>query len=213
MNKFIKIYRDMAVERPLYEQKARELIIEGLVSRRPGSFDSAKVDEVKCVPGSVYIFNYNSASKTVLQNMDTGRNISFSDGLPVLLVTEVSGDNIKGFNLNLCRSEFKCLLLNSIFNLQGEMNTSGEFDDRVRKAVTKLGDRQFLNAVLGVGVAKDPEYRKATVDILLKTIRNYSVKNMMNVKLLEPSMWRYIPFLNLQAYAGIQKDMHASGRL
>lgn len=202
----------MAVERPLYEQKARELIIEGMVSRKPGSFDSDKTDDVKFVPGSVYIFNYSSESKTELKSEETGRKISFSDGLPVVLVTEVSGDKVVGFNLNLSRSEFKCMLLNAIFNLQGKMDTSGELDDRVRRAVTKLGDRQFLNTVLAVGVAKDPEYRKAAVEILLKTIRNYSVKNMMNIKLLEPSMWRYIPFLNLQAYAGVQKDMHASGR-
>lgn len=213
MNKFIKIYRDMAGQRPLYEQKARELIIEGLVMRQPGSFDSAKTDDVRCVPGSVYVFNYNAVSKTELTSQDTGRKISFSDGLPVVLVTEVSGDKVTGFNLNLCRSEFKCLLLNAIFNLQGKMDTSGELDDRVRRAVTKLGDRQFLNTVLGVGVAKDPEYRKATVDILLKTVRNYSLKNMMNVKHLETSMWRYIPFLNIQAYSGIQKDLHNSGRL
>ena len=201
----------MAQQRSLYEQKARDIIIEGMMMRMPGSFDTAQADEVKCVPGSVYAFHYNAEKKTSLKSA-TGRMMNFSDGLPVVLVTEVSGDNITGFNLNLLRSEFKCLLINCIFNINGRMEDNESLDDRMRRAVMKMGEPAFLNAVLATGIARDPEYRKAAVDILLKSIRKYSQKNMLTVRLIEPGQWKYLPFLSCQAYEGIQRDLYSSDR-
>ena len=66
-------------------------------------------------PGQIYGFIYKAETPSSYEL--NGKKFIFYDKLPLVLITHVSGNNVRGINLNLCPFQLKTYILNTLYNL------------------------------------------------------------------------------------------------
>lgn len=231
-NEFIGIYRMLNSNRAASEQLAYSKIMEDVVFKKDRAVkrEDIKYDPItwlptqnsesetdkrskdKLLPGNIYIFNYKSQKDIIVENSDGGA-MQLTDKLPCVFVFNVSGTNVKGLNLNLCRSEIKALWLNGILNanslFKGKYDT--ELHNNTRKLVMNGDINQLMDTLFSYEIHLDPDYKKAVTQSLSACCRQYDMNNSANVRLVEPWLWKYIPFLGMKAYNKVQAFIFNKG--
>lgn len=231
-NEFLGTYRMLNSNRAASEQLAYNKIMEDVVFKKDkvvkqeniqydpitwlptqnSESETEKRSKDKMLPGNIYIFNYKSQKDVVVENSD-GSAMQLTDKLPCVFVLSVSGSNIKGINLNLCRSEVKALWLNGVLNansvFKGKYDT--ELHNNTRKLVMNGDTTQLMDTLFSYEIHLDADYKKAVTQCLSSCCRQYDMNNSTNVRLVEPWLWKYIPFLGMKAYNKVQAFIFNKG--
>lgn len=155
-------------------------------------------------PGQIYGFVYKA--ETLSTYMIGNNKFVFYDKLPLVLITHVSGNSVRGINLNLCPFQLKTYILNALINLDLEFyNKESQKMARTGKApistnVAKVflnrdTERQFIQYIV-------KQCKLQNTDILY---RQYQVDKIKDIRMIEVWQYKYLPFLT---YNGeLKKDV------
>lgn len=149
------------------------------------------------IPGHIYAFRYKANKPTLYQKNEI--KIEFYDNLPILLCFNNTPTTISGINLNFCNYALRTLILNDIYNLDQEFfkhNASEQAHTGllpISKNITKFfmnksNQTLFLKRIV-------EKYHIQNYDLIYRT---YNVKNIINLRFIEPWQWQYIPFLTFK---------------
>lgn len=231
-NEFLGTYRMLNSNRGASEQLAYSKIMEGVVFKKdkavkqedlqydpitwlPTENSESEMDKKSkdsLLPGNIYIFNYQSNKDIVVENSDGGA-MQLTDKLPCVFVFNTSGTKVKGLNLNLCRSEIKALWLNGILNansvFKGKPDT--ELHNNTRKLVMNSDLSDLMHTLFSYELHLDQDYKKAVESSILACCRQYDLTNARNIRLIEPWLWKFIPFLGMKAYDKVQAFIFNKG--
>lgn len=142
------------------------------------------------VPSVFYTFAY------LTELYDTIGNYKYKDVVPVLLCTNFDNDYVYGLNFNFLIGGYRAAVLDFIYD-----NFSQFYKDTLSRAVTN--NTYAVNEQLAK-ILYDEESRKQffvliknKLSIDLNSIyRRYLIKNIVNIRLIEYDVWKYIPFLS-----------------
>lgn len=164
------------------------------------SYDSESLFNGKIYRGNMYIFTYNAKNPT--KYTYKGKDVYFSDSLPVVLITNETSTTIRGINLNFCNKALKTLILNILTNMDEEFYFGGLAQKMAFNKIAPISEKvyRFLssnNAEEKIIKELKRDYPDIDYNILF---RNYAVTNIKNIRLIEPWQWKYIPFLNYDSF-------------
>lgn len=164
------------------------------------SYDSESLFNGKLYRGNIYIFQYEAIKPTKYSY--NGKDTYFADSLPIVLMTGETESTIRGINLNFCNKSLKTLILNIITNLdedfyfkQGAAKLAFNKNLVISKKVyeflsTPKGEQQIIDELKRA-------YSKVDYSFIF---RNYSVKHIKSIRLIEPWQWKYLPFLTYNSF-------------
>lgn len=135
-------------------------------------------------PGQIYGFIYKAETPSSYEL--NGKKFIFYDKLPLVLITHVSGNNVRGINLNLCPFQLKTYILNTLYNL--DIN----FYKTESKNMVNKGKAPISNKVATVFLNRETERqfimhivntcKLKNTDILY---RQYQVDKIKEIRMIE----------------------------
>lgn len=148
-------------------------------------------------PGMVYTFlHLNETNLGQIENMKTGKVITFHDFTPILFCTSFNPilSLIKGLNLMLLPPEERLKFF------QAYWETYKEFFYRIEEKTEynqiALNKQYYLASLIG----KNPELFKrfnSSQDAYFEyAFRSYNLKNVLKLRMIEYEEWQYIPFID-----------------
>lgn len=160
------------------------------------AYDSEICFQGKLYSGNIYIFSYNS--KSMVKYSYRGKNFTFEDNLPIILMTGQSATCIRGLNLNFCTKPLKALILNMMWNIDTEYYESDIYSFIKNKNIPLSPKIQtFFQSDIENKIIKElNRYEQANYQMLF---RNYAVSNIQKIRLVEPWQWKFLPFLSFEA--------------
>ena len=206
MNNFINLIKNT---RDIKNGVAENTIIRGLMVQNKrqndkledlDSYDSESLFNGKIYRGNMYIFTYNAKNPT--KYTYKGKDVYFSDSMPVVLITNETSTTIRGINLNFCNKALKTLILNILTNMDEKFYFDGLAQKMAFNKIAPISEKVYR--FLSSNDAEEKiikELNRAYPGIDYKFIfRNYAVANIKNIRLIEPWQWKYIPFLNYDSF-------------
>ena len=164
------------------------------------SYDSESLFNGKIYRGNMYIFTYNAKNPT--KYTYKGKDVYFSDSMPVVLITNETSTTIRGINLNFCNKALKTLILNILTNMDEEFYFDGLAQKMAFNKIAPISEKVYR--FLSSNDAEEKiikELKRDYPDIDYNILfRNYAVTNIKNIRLIEPWQWKYIPFLNYDSF-------------
>lgn len=196
------------------EQAAYDSIIDRLFRKKKyGKEKATGIDEFDgeslfsgntLYPGQIYGFVYKAETPSTYMIGD--KKFIFYDKLPLVLVTHIHGNTIRGINLNLCPGSLKTYILNALYNLDLE------FYNKENKVMVRNGQAPISNKVATVFLNRDTE--RQFIQYIVKTCnlkntdilyRQYQLDKIKDIRLIEIWQYIYLPFLT---YNGeLKKDV------
>lgn len=134
---FIKDYKDkQQTGFSIEEKRAYESVIQILFRMKLyGKEKARQIDEydgeslfsnTTLYPGHIYAFIYKAKNPSIY---DDGQiKFTYSDTLPIVLVTHAEPTYIRGINLNLCSYPMRAYVLNTLHNLDLQFYRRGNLD-------------------------------------------------------------------------------------
>ena len=206
MNQFLDNIKSI---RDIKSVDAEEAIIKSLMVQNNrqnekledlDSYDSESLFNGKIYRGNMYIFTYNAKNPT--KYTYKGKDVYFSDSMPVVLITNETSTTIRGINLNFCNKALKTLILNILTNMDEEFYFDGLAQKMAFNKIAPISEKvyRFLSsndAEEKIIKELKRDYPNIDYNILF---RNYAVTNIKDIRLIEPWQWKYIPFLNYDSF-------------
>lgn len=206
MNQFLDNIKSI---RDIKSVDAEEAIIKSLMVQNNrqnekledlDSYDSESLFNGKIYRGNMYIFTYNAKNPT--KYTYKGKDVYFSDSMPVVLITNETSTTIRGINLNFCNKALKTLILNILTNMDEEFYFDGLAQKMAFNKIAPISEKvyRFLSsndAEEKIIKELKRDYPNIDYNILF---RNYAVTNIKDIRLVEPWQWKYIPFLNYDSF-------------
>ena len=206
MNQFLDNIKNI---RDIKSVDAEEAIIKSLMVQNNrqnekledlDSYDSESLFNGKIYRGNMYIFTYNAKNPT--KYTYKGKDVYFSDSMPVVLITNETSTTIRGINLNFCNKALKTLILNILTNMDEEFYFGGLAQKMAFNKIAPISEKvyRFLSsndAEKKIIKELKRDYPDIDYNILF---RNYAVTNIKDIRLIEPWQWKYIPFLNYDSF-------------
>lgn len=155
-------------------------------------------------PGQIYGFMYKAETPSVYTLGN--KEFKFYDKLPLVLITHVRGNMIRGINLNLCSPALKTFIINALMNLDLEFynkeceimvhNKKAPISNKVATVfLNTKTEREFIQYIAKTCNLKN-------TDILY---RQYQIDTIKDIRMIEVWQYKYIPFLT---YNGeLKKDV------
>ena len=182
----------------VYEKLAMQYLVTDLLdsklkgadkSRELSALDMESQLPTQFVPSMIYTFMYN------------GDNC---DNVPLMLCFAIGPTYIDGLNFNLIPNNARAAILDVISSTY----KYNQINNNIGRVFTQPnGIKQFLNVIENqIGLNVTPAFRR------------YDLKKVINPRLIEYDMWKYIPFLSFKdAVRGSelinkQKEMVLSNR-
>lgn len=164
------------------------------------SYDSESLFNGKIYRGNMYIFTYNAKNPT--KYTYKGKDVYFSDSMPVVLITNETSTTIRGINLNFCNKALKTLILNILTNMDEEFYFGGLAQKMAFNKIAPISEKVYRFLLYNDAEEKIiKELKRDYPDIDYNILfRNYAVANIKNIRLIEPWQWKYIPFLNYDSF-------------
>ena len=156
-----------------------------------GTYDAESLLGGKIIPGNIYKFTYkaNEVSKFKIDNEHT---LEWFDSYPIVLVTYVDKEIIKGVNFNLCNKAVKSGILNMMTNIDPDFYETGA-EEQVAKG--KFPVSENVQKLILSGEIENMLVQSLKIDY--STIfRHYKIQNIANIRLIEYWQWKYLPYLN-----------------
>lgn len=164
------------------------------------SYDSESLFNGKIYRGNMYIFTYNAKNPT--KYTYKGKDVYFSDSMPVVLITNETSTTIRGINLNFCNKSLKTLILNILTNIDEEFYFDGLAQKMAFNKIAPISEKVYR--FLSSNDAEEKiikELKRDYPDIEYNILfRNYAIANIKDIRLIEPWQWKYIPFLNYDSF-------------
>ena len=206
MNQFLDNIKSI---RDIKSADAEEAIIKSLMVQNNrqndkledlDSYDSESLFNGKIYRGNMYIFTYNAKNPT--KYTYKGKDVYFSDSMPVVLITNETSTTIRGINLNFCNKALKTLILNILTNMDEEFYFDGLAQKMAFNKIAPISEKvyrflSFNDAEEKIIKELKRDYPDIDYNILF---RNYAVANIKDIRLIEPWQWKYIPFLNYDSF-------------
>lgn len=206
MNQFLNNIKSI---RDIKSVDAEEAIIKSLMVQNNrqnekledvDSYDSESLFNGKIYRGNMYIFTYNAKNPT--KYIYKGKDVYFSDSMPVVLITNETSTTIRGINLNFCNKALKTLILNILTNIDEEFYFDGLAQKMAFNKIAPISEKVYR--FLSSNDAEEKiikELKRDYPDIDYNILfRNYAVTNIKDIRLIEPWQWKYIPFLNYDSF-------------
>lgn len=206
MNQFLDNIKNI---RDIKSVDAEEAIIKSLMVQNNrqnekledlDSYDSESLFNGKIYRGNMYIFTYNAKNPT--KYTYKGKDVYFSDLMPVVLITNETSTTIRGINLNFCNKALKTLILNILTNMDEEFYFDGLAQKMAFNKIAPISEKVYR--FLSSNDAEEKiikELKRDYPDIDYNILfRNYAVTNIKDIRLIEPWQWKYIPFLNYDSF-------------
>ena len=206
MNQFLDNIKNI---RDIKSVDAEEAIIKSLMVQNNrqnekledlDSYDSESLFNGKIYRGNMYIFTYNAKNPT--KYTYKGKDVYFSDSMPVVLITNETSTTIRGINLNFCNKALKTLILNILTNMDEEFYFGGLAQKMAFNKIAPISEKVYR--FLSSNDAEEKiikELKRDYPDIDYNILfRNYAVTNIKDIRLIEPWQWKYIPFLNYDSF-------------
>ena len=206
MNQFLNNIKSI---RDIKSVDAEEAIIKSLMVQNNrqnekledvDSYDSESLFNGKIYRGNMYIFTYNAKNPT--KYTYKGKDVYFSDSMPVVLITNETSTTIRGINLNFCNKALKTLILNILTNIDEEFYFDGLAQKMAFNKIAPISEKVYR--FLSSNDAEEKiikELKRDYPDIDYNILfRNYAVDNIKDIRLIEPWQWKYIPFLNYDSF-------------
>ena len=206
MNQFLDNIKNI---RDIKSVDAEEAIIKSLMVQNNrqnekledlDSYDSESLFNGKIYRGNMYIFTYNAKNPT--KYTYKGKDVYFSDSMPVVLITNETSTTIRGINLNFCNKALKTLILNILTNMDEEFYFDGLAQKMAFNKIAPISEKVYR--FLSSNDAEEKiikELKRDYPDIDYNILfRNYAVTNIKDIRLIEPWQWKYIPFLNYDSF-------------
>jgi hypothetical protein len=156
------------------------------------------------IPGCVYTFLYKAETECKWESPDKKIQFTWYDRSPLVLVTHVKGQLVRGVNLSLCNESLRAFIINTLHNLDKDFYGS----ESERMAIR--GKAPYSEQVLSTLQNEDKEkqffqYIKQECHLQNTGIlfRHYNISRMQNIRMVETWQHQYIPFLD---YAGEVKQ-------
>ena len=206
MNQFLNNIKSI---RDIKSADAEEAIIKSLMVQNNrqnekledvDSYDSESLFNGKIYRGNMYIFTYNAKNPT--KYTYKGKDVYFSDSMPVVLITNETSTTIRGINLNFCNKALKTLILNILTNMDEEFYFDGLAQKMAFNKIAPISEKvyRFLSSNdAEEKIIKELKYDYPDIDYNI-LFRNYAVTNIKDIRLIEPWQWKYIPFLNYDSF-------------
>jgi hypothetical protein len=147
------------------------------------------------VPGMIYTFiNLNEKNLIELQNLSTGKPITFHDFTPIVFCTSFNPMNnlMKGLNLTMLPS------LERLKFLQAYFDNYKKFLDRIEEKTEYNKLAVNINYVIISVSGKNPQlFKKFNIEqgaFFEYAYRSYHLQNLAKFRMLEYEEWQYIPF-------------------
>jgi hypothetical protein len=147
--------------------------------------------------GMVYTFiHLNKDGLSELENLKTGKTVTFHDFTPILFCTSYDPINklIKGINLNLLPKSERLKFLQSYYE------TYQEFFERVEELTeyNKIAINQEYRIIAMAGKNRElfTYFNKKNGSMFNFAYRSYSMLNLRNFRMIEYVEWPYILFFN-----------------
>lgn len=206
MNEFIKRIKN---EQSIKNNDAEKAIIRSLMVQDKrqqekledlDSYDSESLFNGKIYRGNMYIFIYNAKNPTKYSYK--GKDVYFTDSMPVVLITGETSTTIRGINLNFCNNALKTLILNILTNMDENFYFGGLAQKMAFNKIAPISEKvyKFLsdnNAEQKIIEELNKAYKGIDYSFIF---RNYAVSQIKNIRLIEPWQWKYIPFLNYDSF-------------
>lgn len=184
-------------------EKGVEKIIDGFYH-----YDSEDTMQKDIYPGCVYTFKYKNAKPTEYKVGD--KSFTFTDKVPMVLITSKQGDIVQGINLNLCNKALRAIVLNMVYNMDPDFynvdaySKAGEGKETISDKVKDyFGKKDIQTALL--------KFLKTNMNVNYEVIfRSYKKGNISDLHYIEPWQWKYIPFVeyNDTIKANMLNDIH-----
>ena len=159
------------------------------------------------VPTMFYTFMYNSPTD------DDIKGFVFKDRVPLILCLEYKDGYVSGINFNLIPCDIRAGIIDKIININKSF-----YEDDIENAIA---DHKFvINKILAnlLSQAKGFSYFLYSLDAytglkISNCFRIYKEEYVVNPRLIEYDMWKYIPFLTFKdairgaSLAKLQEDL------
>lgn len=197
----IKTRKAMLESNSLFEDYAYKYIVEDIMFKTGKIYNGLSnapkqvaEERMPLVPGNVYTFKYVAAADKSKPMDQAPKNY---DTLPVVLCTEVHKDKIRGINFNLCSRTLKTGILNELQNVDpdyyyGDAKSSGVLKGSpnvIKMFLSSDMTSKFIQLV-------SSKYKVSSQDLL---VRSYKIDGIKYLKLIDLSLWKYIPFLRYKS--------------
>lgn len=144
------------------------------------------------IPSMFYTFMYTSPIDEVTNE------IQFKDRVPLILCMSYEGGYITGLNFNLIPCNARSFLLDLI------ISSNPSFYEK--DIINAIPDHKFAVNTIFANSLINPEYRKEILGIfdrqtglkISNCYRTYKEEFVLNPRLIEYDMWKYIPFLTFK---------------
>ena len=186
------------------EKKSFDSIIKTLFLMKVRGKDKARqIDEYDgeslfgnktLFPGQIYAFIYKASKPTVYD--DGNIKFEYFDSLPIVLVTHIEREKVRGINLNLCNIALRTFIINALHNLDLEFYNRKNLDMYANKQapISNNVAKVFLNKETELAFFNHikNECKLTNVGMIYRTYNTNSIKE---IRMLEVWQHKYIPFL------------------
>ena len=197
---FAEFYRTVTNRKQLEQEALEYLVTDTLQKRLSGPTKSKQLTAMDMesyapadfVPSMFYTFMYNSPTN------ERVNNIQFKDRVPLIFCTSYENGYITGLNFNLIPCNARAVIIDRL------ILTNPTFYET--EIIDAISNHKFaVNTILANSVI-NPTQRNALLFILdtytgLKIsncFRIYKEDFVINPRLIEYDMWKYIPFLTFR---------------
>ena len=209
LNKVKDIQNTENINNVAYEEIITNLLIKNKKSNNKStdldSYNSEELMPSVLLPGNIYIMSYNAKTESEYL-LPNGKILHFSDKEPIVLITSVNGNKIRGINLNLCTLQLRTQIINFIYEIDTNF-----FEQEIYKLISEKKmpiSQKILKFFTGNNGEKyisnflKQFFNKYAINSIFRT---YNIENIKNIRLIEPYQWKYLSYLNY--YGNIKKEM------
>ena len=196
---FVEFYK--TANKKQLEQEAMEyLVTDTLQKRLTGPYKSKQFTAMDMesyapadfVPSMFYTFMYNSP---VDENV---KNVQFKDRVPLIFCMSYENGYVTGLNFNLIPCDARAAILDRLI-----LTNPNFYENEIIDAIPN--HKFAINMTLANSVV-NPKYREALLYIfdtytglkISNCYRTYKEEFILNPRLIEYDMWKYIPFLTFK---------------
>jgi len=151
------------------------------------------------VPGMIYTFiHLNEKNLAQIQNLATGKSISFHDFTPILFCTSFNPINklMKGLNLTMLPSSERLKFLQAYYDNYKDFLKNIEEKTEYNKMAANI------NYIIISITGKNPQlFKKFSAEqgaYFEYAYRSYNLENVAKFRMIEYEEWQYIPFYDAQ---------------
>jgi hypothetical protein len=187
------------------ESRAYDEIVQHLFQiRLHGNAKARQIDEYDSesyfgnrtlYPGQIYIFSYDADTSTIYD--DGHIKFEYFDCVPIVLVTHVEKNIVRGINLNLCNYALRAYIINALHNVDLDFYNRGHLvmaknkmapisQNVIKLFINPLTEKSFFDYI-----KKECNLKNTNV-----IYRSYAIRNIKDIRMLEVWQHKYIPFLN-----------------